>query len=316
MLLLFSVPLNFSIDTVAEFCQMKNQSTPWVLVVKLSIMVHAMCYQSLYAQVLGLDFPGSKSVDSTMRFKFEKPHEKGLPIYGPDGRGVTYIWRAYPRQQSGYYTAFFWGNDDGKDSLDTFLWTDEGDADSYYGAHPYPQPPPDGADHSWEVSVERQDFVNGEVVYDRWYVQALRVWSDWMGKHHEFYWDLPKTDRSHSVIRISSPEWGNTLPPAPALTWGDAPWAPGNEVWNGILTGIQIYSAKLPIEAIKREVQLPFSTSIGRESMWYLNLNPTPTDISDKSGRGNDPVWVGEARPKLFIAEHEGTSPASTRSAN
>jgi len=41
----------------------------------------------------------------------------------------------------------------------------------YYGAHPYPDNPPDGNTHQWEISVEQQDFVNGAVVYDRWYTQ-------------------------------------------------------------------------------------------------------------------------------------------------
>ncbi|MCC6988444.1 MAG: hypothetical protein IT181_05565, partial [Acidobacteria bacterium] len=74
----------------------------------------------------GLDFPGSAAVAAspgpyprTMRFKFENPHLNGLPIYGPNGQGVTYIWRAFPRQQAGYYTAFFWGNDDGRNDIST-----------------------------------------------------------------------------------------------------------------------------------------------------------------------------------------------------
>ena len=53
----------------------------------------------------------------TMRFKFTNPHLTGLPIYGPGNAGVTYVWRAYPRRQAGYYTAFFWGNDDGRNDL-------------------------------------------------------------------------------------------------------------------------------------------------------------------------------------------------------
>jgi hypothetical protein len=38
----------------------------------------------------------------------------------------------------------------------------------------------------------------------------------------------------------------------------------------------------------------------GSASIWYVNLNPTPTDISDKSGRGHNPEWVGNARPSLW----------------
>lgn len=239
----------------------------------------------------GLDFPGSAAVATTMRFRFLNP----LPIYP-----ATYIWRAYPRHQAGYYTAFFWGNDDGKGTLETFLWTSDGAADSYYGAHPYPNPPPNGAAHNWEISIEQQDFQNGAVVYDRWYTQALRVWADSRGKHHEFYWDLPRTGAGHRVTRTSDRSWGNVDPPVPTLTWGDAPWAPGNEVWNGILSGIQIYAAILSLVDIMREIEAPLSTDAGASSVWYLNLNLTPTDISDKSGRGHDPEWVGNQRPRLW----------------
>ena len=251
----------------------------------------------------GLDFPGSDAVpnSTTMRFKFTNPQNNGLPIYGPGGNGLTYIWRAYPRQQSGYYTAFFWGNDDGRGDLSTFLWTSNGGADSYYGAHPYPQNPPNGNTHNWEVSVEQQDFTNGAVVYNRWHTQALRVWADANGnKHHEFYWDLPNIDSSHVVTRTSPPDWGNVNPPAPALTWGDAPWQPGNEVWNGILRGIQIYSGLLTTNEMLSEANAPLSTAAGANTIWYLNMNPTPTDISDKSGKGHHPSWVGSKRPALY----------------
>ncbi len=241
----------------------------------------------------GLNFPGSAAVETTMRFRFLNP----LAIFP-----ATYIWRAYPRRQSGYYTAFFWGNDDGKGDISTFLWAGRNEADSFYGAHPYP----DGGGsatttHQWEIAVQQADFVNGVVVYDRWYTQALRVWTDAAGqKHHEFYWDLPNTDAAHMVSRTTNADWGNRTPPVPALTWGDAPWAPGREVWNGVLRGIQIYSANLSVPEILSEVSTPLSTGNGASNVWYLNLNPTPTDISDKSGAGHNPAWVGTERPTLW----------------
>jgi hypothetical protein len=250
--------------------------------------------------ITGLDFPGSTAVSTTMRFKFVNPHTNGLPIYGPNGNGVTYIWRAYPRQQPGYYTAFFWGNDDGQGTIsNTFLWKN-GSADSYYGAHPYPNWSVPGT-HKWEIAVEQADFVNGDVVYDRWYTQALRVWADANGqKHHEFYWDLPNTDASHMVTRTSPSTWGNVNPPAPTLTWGDAPWNPSEEIWNGVLRGFQIYNSLLSLSDILSEVNRPLSTTAGANSIWYLNLNPTPTDIADKSGQGHHPSWVGSERPRLY----------------
>ncbi len=255
--------------------------------------------------ITGLNFPGSAAVRTSMRFKFTNPQNNGLPIYGVDGRGITYIWRAYPRQQDGYYTAFFWGNDDGQNNLNTFLWkrisgVSKAIADSYYGAHPYPRRS-NRPLHDWEISVEQEDYVNGQVVYDRWYTQCLRVWSTASNrKFHEFYWDLPKTDASHTVMRVSPASWGNINPPAPALTWGDAPWAPGKEVWKGILRGIQIYSGLLSVTDILREASNPLSTSAGADNIWYLNVNPKPSDISDKSGRGHNPAWVGNERPSLY----------------
>jgi hypothetical protein len=89
-------------------------------------------------------------------------------------------------------------------------------------------------------------------------------------------------------------------PPSPALTFGDAPWEPGKELCSCVLRGIQIYSSRLSLDDIQSEIASPLSTQAGSDSIWYLNLDPTPTDISDKSGRGNNPDWVGPGRPGLW----------------
>lgn len=242
-------------------------------------------------QLRGLDFQGNASTTGTVRFRFTDP----LAIYP-----ATYIWKVRPRHQLGYYTTFFWGND-GK-----FEWDPDCDphcADSYYGAHPYPQGGYLGSTHKWEIAARQGDRVSAEnVVYDVWYTQALRVWSDASGgKHHEFYWDLPNTSR---VIRLDvASTYGNRMPPSPALTFGDAPWAPSREMMNGVLRGIQVYSSTLTLSEILDEIADPLSSSSGASSIWYLNLNPIPTDISDKSGRGNHPEWVGGERPLLWSGD-------------
>lgn len=227
-----------------------------------------------------------------MRFRFEEP----LPMYP-----ATYVWRALPLRQSGYYTAFFWGNDDEKGTLDTFLWTPERTADSYYGAHPYPDVRPAGDTHQWEISIEQVDTVNGRVDYGRWHTQAFRAWGDAFGKRHEFYWDLPMHDECHRVEHRARRDWGQRRPPAPKLTWGDAPWAPGKEVWYGVLRGLQVYSDILDVEEILQELEKPRSTAKGARSLWYLNQNPAPDDIADRSGAGNHPRWIGEERPTLWV---------------
>lgn len=234
--------------------------------------------------ITGLDFLGNASTAGTVRFRFAKP----LAMYP-----ATYIWRVNPRRQRGYYTAFFWGNDG------TFFW-DNGKIGSYYGAHPYPQPPRTGTDHKWEISVNGRDTLSREfVVYDRWYTQVLRVWSDNTGKHHEYYWDWPDTTRV--VRQAEDPSYGSKPPTNPALTWGDAPWAPSEEIMHGVIRGIQVYADLLSISDVAAEIASPQSTAAGRDSIWYLNLNPTPADISDKSGAGNEPEWVGRGRPRLWV---------------
>ncbi|NIO43179.1 MAG: hypothetical protein GTO41_25315, partial [Burkholderiales bacterium] len=167
----------------------------------------------------GLDFPGNAAVSSTMRFRFRNP----LPIYP-----ATYIWRVYPRFQAchpgNYYTIFFWGNDDGQGNLDTFLWKGNGEADTYYGAHPFPDPSPCSSTHKWEIAIEQNDFLSPQAVqWDRWYTQAFVAWDDGNNKRHIYYWDLD--DPNLRVERVSAGTWGNDQPPFPYLTFGDAPWA-------------------------------------------------------------------------------------------
>jgi hypothetical protein len=240
----------------------------------------------------GLDFPGSDATSKTMRFRFTKP----LPAYP-----ATYIWRYLPRSQASYYTTFFWGNDG------LFTW-DHGKANTYYGAHPYPFPAPHFVTRDrvgpryWEISVNGQDILSASTVeYNRWHIQALRVWSGVFGKFHEFYWDLPDTNR---VIRYRAPRgYGEQYPPKPALTFGDAPWNPSNEVMDGVLRGIQIYADELTLTDIFAEISNPLSTDAGTSHVWYLNLNPTPDDISDKSGSNHNPEWIGPERPALWSRE-------------
>jgi hypothetical protein len=254
-----------------------------------ALSVSALGYATLGLAETGLDFPGSAAVSTTMRFRFSNP----LQMYP-----ATYIWRVYPRQQAGYYTTFFWGND-GE------FWWDNGNPNSYYGAHPYPQPPPSGTSHKWEIATDfGGDYLSSQsVVYDRWYTQALVAWSDGSGKHTRFYWDLP--DQTKVISVDSSSTFANKSPPKPALTFGDAPWAPGNEVHKGILRAIRVYSTNLSLADIQAEATTPLSTTAGASSIWYLNMDPTPTDISDKSGLGHNPSWVGSERPSLYTS---GTS--------
>lgn len=220
----------------------------------------------------GLDFPGNAGVNETMRFEFNSP---------PAAYPATYIWRAYPRQQQSYYTTFFWGNNGPFYSSNT-----------YYGFHPYPDWKTD-YQHFWEIaSPPGGDILSSDhVVYDRWYTQVAVCRTEGEVTIHEFYWDWPDTTKvvRHTGSRVSDP-------PEPALVIGDAPWNPGSEVWDGVLRGFQFYDAALKPSEIARELATPGSV----RTPWYLNLNPMPGDITDKSGNGNHPEWVRSERPSLW----------------
>lgn len=219
--------------------------------------------------IRGLDFPGSAGVRSTMRFGFESPL---------DASPATYIWRAYPRQQSGYYTAFFWGN------RDAFY-----PSHTYYGFHPYPDVVSSGR-HAWEIAAPPGgDFLSTDrVVFDRWYVQVAVSTTQGDRTVITFYWDWPDTTK---VVTYAGAR--TDPPPDPALTVGDAPWNPGHEVWNGVLRGFQFYDAALSPSEIATELASPRAVRVP----WYLNLDPTPADISDQSGHHHDPTWIGPERP-------------------
>jgi hypothetical protein len=195
-----------------------------------------------------------------------------------------------------YYTTFFWGNDG------NFAW-DRGNANTYYGAHPYPTPAPAGPGQ-WEISVNSNDYVTGsEVVWNRWYTQAFRAWRESASlTHHEFYWDLPDTGKV--ITRpVGDPNWARRNPPKPAIVMGQAPdvdgasWGgyDGWEEFNGIIRGIQLYSGLLSVAEIQAEIDAPMSTPAGQKHIWYLNRNPRPRDVGDKKGTGtpHDPSWQG-----------------------
>lgn len=233
----------------------------------------------------GLEFPSNGETASDIRFRFSGANLQ--PMYP-----ATYVWRVKLRRQSGYYTTFFWGPDG------PFT------GDSYYGAHPYPDGDykPTSRDHKWELSINGGDYVEDasgkstQLGYDVWRVQAMRVFDDGQRKVHEFYWDLPDTTK---VIRVLlDRKYGLTAALNPALTFGDAPWSIGNERLSGILRGIQTYSVSLTTRDIVAEAAAPKSTKAGSDGIWYLNLDPVPADIADKSGKGHNPAWVGATRAK------------------
>jgi hypothetical protein len=248
----------------------------------------------------GLDFPSNGAGNAFVAFQFLDPQNKGLPIWGPNNAGATYIWQVRPRQQTGYYATFWWSNNG------DFLW-EGGSPNSYYGAHPYPQSANDsGTTHWWEVATsfggDRTDTLAGTkktVVKDVWYTQALRVTYNADGtKTMVFYTSLPSVAKADVIEAKVVAGYGNVNPPKPALTFGDSPWWASfqHERLSGVLRGIKIFNKVLSESDTLAEAQSDqLSTAAGAANVWYMNINPTPSDISDKSGRGNHPSWADPA---------------------
>lgn len=210
---------------------------------------------------------------------------------------MTYLWRSYPRANSNFSRSFW-----------SYLfyvryettWTQgENPPHSYYGFHPWPDYD-DGDEHKWEISAHGFDTVltidarpGVPVDYGRWHQHAATVEVVGGDEIYTFYFDWP--DTTANVIRLQRAQ---ALPMVsdPSIIIGDAPWNRGFEAPNAILRGFQFYDSVLSEAQIAAEIATPGSIV----TPWYLNLNPTPSDVTDKSGNGHHPLWIDANRPALW----------------
>jgi hypothetical protein len=123
-------------------------ASAWIATLTLLSVTREAAAQSV--PQYGLEWPGDGAVRRMLYW------HNPFPIYD-----ATYVFKVYPRKKTGqytYYTTFFWGNDG------TATWDGPRRLpNTYYGAHPYPIPPPHGAGQ-WELSVGSNDYVTGEEV--------------------------------------------------------------------------------------------------------------------------------------------------------
>lgn len=234
----------------------------------------------------GLIFPGNQDGGGTVRFEL-------LGSAKPDIVPLTILWDFYPIQQTGYYTTFFYARTDG-----TF-------ADNYFGCHPYPRGGASGTVHDWEISIDGRDVLGDIVTKGQWYRQAATADNVASAGVVNFYYDL--ATGLGEVISETLTTALVTPGTAPGIVWGDAPWAPNTERLSGYLRGMQVYNAVLSTTHIASlsvlqtdSAILDYCTSNSITSLWYLNKNPTPDDITDKSGAGHNPTWLNSNRPTLW----------------
>lgn len=237
----------------------------------------------------------------------------------PAAYSMTYLFKVYQRNQvtnradtSRYYTTFFHGNNG------AFVWGGSY-ANSYYGCHPYPIPE-DAGDGKWEISVDAGDLTTRDdgsapyVVNNQWYSQAV-IATNMGGSNRriKFYIALPSVATVNTLTYNSSN--GYTTPPTPAIMIGQAPDNGSGQSWGGysgweeqnaIIRGIQIYASALTeaqvlaLSALDTDAAVLAYCATQSLTPWYLNMNPTPTDVTDKSGSAHHGSWAGTFRPALY----------------
>jgi hypothetical protein len=239
---------------------------------------------------------------------------------------ITYLFKVYPRiqtyntgDQSKYFTTFFYGTNG------DFQWGTNWEY-SYYGGHPYPYPDRTQATAKWEIAYLGGDMLGREqagyntdstapfVSWNQWYSQAYVAATS----GHRFYLNLPNGTGLWSISASGNPA---TTPPSPIICMGQAAddgtghsWG-GMDRWeeaNEIIRGIQIYTSALTEARIVTLSGLDTDSAVLAQcasygiTPWYLNMNPRPTDVLDKSGSGHHPTWEGTARPTEYVS---GESP-------
>lgn len=243
----------------------------------------------------GLDFPGnvnfpSPSPSAILTWNQALSGAAPFPAYP-----ATYIWRAYPRPNNNflqsYWTFLFYAR------YETTWTQGEIPYKTYYGFHPWPDRETN-LEHKWEIAGFGDDrtATSGAqgvpVEYNRWYQQVATAQLIGGNEVYTYYFNWPNT--TTDVIQWTHAQAGANTDPA--IIIGDAPWNLGREIPNAVLRGYQFYDAVLTPAQIAQEIASPGSV----RTPWYLNLNPTPGDVADKSGNGHNPAWVGSVRPGLW----------------
>jgi hypothetical protein len=272
------------------------------------------------AEINGLRFPSNNETPSAanggaptnafVALQFLNPHLNGLPFTGPSGAGVTYIWEIWPRQHTGYHTAFFWANNG------DFAWKAGTTPAMYVGAHPYPRDPGDGirangTEHDWELAGldmtggtdhdgDNLDSIAGPTIpveKGRRHLQALVIVQNGDGTcTGTFYTDLPDVSNGKVITATSTVAFLDTIPPSPALTIGAAPWSPGNERMASTFGRFKILGIALSqADVLTESSDLSQLNLAAAQSAIVLGKNSWQSvdDLTCDYGTGHSLVWAG-----------------------
>lgn len=233
----------------------------------------------------------------------------------------TVMWSAKFVQQAGYY-AWCW-----------HCWNDTTfHADTYeLGCHPFPSAAgavdgsgqctdgtaSSGTVHYFEMAgLVAHDYLcspgntNSQILVTGntyWQAETSDVISGGTVVRNTFWPDLVGNP---SVSIVQDQSLPLSSPTAQLFRHGTSPWRAGmggggagtnDETPSGTFRFLKQWNVALSLANIQLERVNPYNTSVTTPgNLWYSNVSPTPTDISDKSGAGHDPAWANANRPTLF----------------
>ena len=268
--------------------------------------------------VNGLIFPINLAVGSDIRIIFDGSILLSRTLQ-------TVLWKKYNNGQTGYMADTWSSHNTGAFASDNYE----------FGAHPYPTTGSvdangqntgtgqGGTVHYHEIAgLSGHDYLAspggaGVLVVDgRWYSQARSAGPDILNTRHRYYIDQGVNSSQvieQSILTAMIPAAGAT----PAFYFGCSDWRSGlggggagtnDETPAGIHRGYQLYNAELTAAQILALSAFNYDSEVLSycgangltSSLWYLNMNPTPTDITDKSGNGRNPTWANSNRPTLY----------------
>lgn len=269
-----------------------------------------------YIPIFGVIWPSNPDTNSDVRLNW-------TGAASVSRTAQTIIWKSNYEQQDGYY-AVWWRLPDAAPTFVASEW--------HFGTHPWPGSTSvnsagqatggtggTGTVHQFEIATigSTVDYItspsaaNGgpfTVTKSVWQTEAatVEVISGTTLRHT--YW--PDISNPTSYIQQDRVLASLDTPTAERVVFGGSPWTADNptsgknsESASGTFRYWKIFSAALSITDIATEAASESDSAVttaGIASAFYSNINPTPTDVTDKSGNGHDPVWANANRPTLY----------------
>lgn len=232
-----------------------------------------------------------------------------------DRKTHTALWKIKYIQQDGYYAVCWSCHNDG-------LFYGSSD----YGTHPYPcdntvdgtgqaalGTGAAGTAHSHEIAgLNAHDYLctaggpSGTVVttgVEYWQARTCELISGGTIARHIYYPDV-QNNPSISILQDFAVSSIDADPAITLFRFGTSPWTASSGANSECpsctyLRFIKLYNTTKTLAQIQAKFADNFD-EISDSSRWYSCINPTPTDITDKSGQGHTPAWANANRPTAW----------------